>query len=334
MKLGWFKSRFEQGSVAVPEFTVKTTAGVMLSGMVLVLPFCINNLVNERYLLSGLSFIIAALCAISALSCHKGEYSWGINLFVLTPVIMITIPLITYQQGLIGTFWAFLAVLAFYVILTERIAWFVNALFILIMIPVSWLVVDIELFVRFVIMLLITSAFAAIFIRIINAQHDLLEEQVVTDPLTGLYNRTLLQTSLEQAIHQYQRASVQMSLIMMDIDHFKSINDELGHDKGDEVLKSFSKRLKESFRGTDKVFRLGGEEFLALVYDANTTKASNIAEKLRADIEENSMIPERRVTLSLGVAGIEKTQDWNQWLISCDKKLYTAKHKGRNQVVA
>jgi len=302
----------------------------MVSTLILVTPFAINNLINGRFLIGALCLSIAALSIISARSCHKGEYHWGINLALFTPIILLTIPLITYQQGIIGTFWAYFAVLGFYFILTERVAWLINTLFIVIMLPVSWMVIEPGVFVRFVVMLVVTSVFAAIFIRIINEQHGQLEKQVITDPLTGLYNRSSLQSSLEHAIHQHQRTGVQMSLIMADIDHFKLINDDLGHDKGDEVIKSFGKLFIESLRGTDKVFRVGGEEFL--VHNADESKAYNIAEKLRAKIEKHSLISERSITLSFGVSGIKNDRDWNQWIISCDKKLYSAKQKGRNQV--
>jgi len=318
----------------VPEFIVSSTAAVMLSALVIVIPFGINNLVNERYLLGGLSFIISGLSVMSAISCNKGKYNWGINLFLMVPIILITIPLVTLKLGTIGTFWAFLAVLAFYFILTERIAWISSTLFIVIMIPVSWTVLEPEIFARFVIMLIVTSAFAAVFIRIINDQHDLLAKQAVTDPMTGLYNRSLLQNSLELAIHQHKRRGIQMSLIMLDVDHFKSINDDLGHAKGDQVIVSLGKLLKESFRATDKVFRVGGEEFLILVHGSDEKKAHDIAEKLRKDTRERSLIPERRITISLGVSGIQKSQDWSQWMKHCDNNLYRAKSAGRNIVIS
>jgi len=183
-------------------------------------------------------------------------------------------------------------------------------------------------------MLIVTSAFAAVFIRIINDQHDLLAKQAVTDPMTGLYNRSLLQNSLELAIHQHKRRGIQMSLIMLDVDHFKSINDDLGHAKGDQVIVSLGKLLKESFRATDKVFRVGGEEFLILVHGSDEKKAHDIAEKLRMDTRERSLIPEQRITISLGVSGIQKSQDWSQWMKHCDNNLYRAKSAGRNIVIS
>jgi len=327
-------NQFFLQSITVPELVIKSTFGTMLSSLILIIPFAVNNLINNRYLIGVLCIIIAGLSLMSARASSKGGYSWGINLFSITPIVLIVIPLITLKLGIVGTYWAFLAVVAFYLILTERIAWIINTLFVLIMMPVSWGVIAPEIFVRFAIMLVVTSAFAAIFIRIINDQHSLLVKHAVTDPMTGVYNRSLLQASLERAIHQYQRKGIQMSIIIMDIDNFKLINDEFGHDQGDRVIKSIGKLLLKSFRSTDKIFRLGGEEFLILALDTNMQKAYDIAEKLRADIEGKSLIAEKRVTVSIGVSEVQKDQSWGQWMKHCDENLYRAKSKGRNIVVS
>ncbi len=125
-----------------------------------------------------------------------------------------------------------------------------------------------------------------------------------------------------------------MSLIIIDIDNFKLINDEFEHGQGDRVIKSVGKLLLKSFRSTDKIFRLGGEEFLILVLDTNIQKAYDIAEKFRADIESKSLIAEKRVTVSIGVSEVQKDQNWGQWMKHCDENLYRAKSKGRNIVVS
>jgi diguanylate cyclase (GGDEF)-like protein len=119
----------------------------------------------------------------------------------------------------------------------------------------------------------------------------------------------------------------------MDVDYFKKINDELGHDIGDDVLVQLGVFLKDSLRGSDKVFRIGGEEFLILLYNTNEANGIEIAEKLRKDVENLSLIPDRTVTVSIGVAGQNSVRDWKQWMKICDKNLYEAKNSGRNRVV-
>jgi diguanylate cyclase (GGDEF)-like protein len=155
----------------------------------------------------------------------------------------------------------------------------------------------------------------------------------ITDKLTGLYNRTLLKDSLEQAIHQSKRTFTPFTLVIMDVDHFKKINDELGHEIGDDVLVQLGMFLKDFLRDSDKVFRIGGEEFLILLYNTDEANSIEIAEKLRKGIEGLSLIPDRTVTVSIGVAGLSSVSDWKQWMKVCDQNLYEAKNRGRNRVV-
>jgi diguanylate cyclase (GGDEF)-like protein len=156
----------------------------------------------------------------------------------------------------------------------------------------------------------------------------------ITDKLTDVYNRTLLKDFLEHAMHQANRTNVPYTLIVMDVDHFKKINDELGHEVGDNVLVQLGMFLKGFLRDSDKVFRIGGEEFLILLYNTDEANGVDIAEKIRKGIENLSLIPDRSVTVSIGVAGQSSVSDWKQWMKACDENLYAAKDMGRNRVVA
>jgi diguanylate cyclase (GGDEF)-like protein len=120
---------------------------------------------------------------------------------------------------------------------------------------------------------------------------------------------------------------------MLDLDNFKSINDDFGHNVGDHVLKSVSDYMKEYFRSSDMIFRIGGEEFLVLLYNTDETDSLVIAEKVRADIEQLPLITDRPVTVSVGVSSLKPGMNWKTWMKQCDKKMYLAKSGGRNQVV-
>ncbi|MCG7940961.1 MAG: GGDEF domain-containing protein [Candidatus Thiodiazotropha lotti] len=139
---------------------------------------------------------------------------------------------------------------------------------------------------------------------------------------------------MEQAIHQANRTNTAFTLIIMDVDHFKKINDELGHEIGDQVLMQLGIFLKGFLRSSDKIFRIGGEEFLILLYNTDEASSIDIAEEIRKGIEDLSLIPDRTVTVSIGVAGLSSVRDWKQWMNVCDKSLYEAKNLGRNRVVA
>ena len=123
-----------------------------------------------------------------------------------------------------------------------------------------------------------------------------------------------------------------MCLILFDLDHFKDINDRLGHDKGDVVLVTFSELVSANTRKVDRFFRFGGEEFLMLVKGASLNQALAIAEKIRAATESSPVMPSVRVTVSIGVAALGSDECWEQWLTRADAAMYKAKQSGRNRV--
>jgi diguanylate cyclase (GGDEF)-like protein len=107
--------------------------------------------------------------------------------------------------------------------------------------------------------MVVMNVFMISFIVIIEKQHEQIKTAAITDSLTGLLNRMTLDRTLDDAIHLNQRNNIPMSLIAVDLDHFKRINDEHGHDAGDQVLRNFAKLMESKFRQTDRVFRNGGE---------------------------------------------------------------------------
>jgi len=125
-----------------------------------------------------------------------------------------------------------------------------------------------------------------------------------------------------------------MTLISLDLDNFKKINDTLGHDAGDDVLRGIGKLLQKRIRRSDKVFRLGGEEFLILLYETDSAQGLLVAEELRKKIESMRLLPDRSVTTSVGVATLQPKEDWRDWMKRSDDNLYRAKKEGRNRVLA
>jgi diguanylate cyclase (GGDEF)-like protein len=153
-----------------------------------------------------------------------------------------------------------------------------------------------------------------------------------TDALTGLYNRLKLDEAMNDEINRLQRYQGTFSVIMMDIDHFKKVNDTHGHLVGDEVLKKIAEILKAGFRKTDTPGRWGGEEFLVLLPQQDMAQAVMLAEKLRATIENTTVAEINKVTSSFGVTGY-MTEDTVESLVKrADFALYRAKELGRNRV--
>jgi diguanylate cyclase (GGDEF)-like protein len=158
----------------------------------------------------------------------------------------------------------------------------------------------------------------------------------ITDDLTGLYRRRHFFTVAEQEFQRASRYGNDFAIIMLDIDHFKQINDEYGHLVGDKVLRRIANDLRKIMRGVDFVSRYGGEEFVILLPQANLETAEMTAERLREYIENNPFETEQGVftiTISAGVTGYSPdTTDIESLLMQADKALYQAKLAGRNKV--
>jgi diguanylate cyclase (GGDEF)-like protein len=177
--------------------------------------------------------------------------------------------------------------------------------------------------------------------------HMMLEQLANTDPLTGIHNRRSFITFCEREILRCSRSGGPLSLIMLDIDHFKQINDRYGHSTGDAVLCAVVEKLRDSVRNVDVVGRWGGEEFVALLPGADSHAAQLVAQRIRSKVESLTMTKSRTraasatatdtripVTISLGVTTYLGSNDSiDELLDRCDQAMYQAKSEGRNRVV-
>jgi two-component system cell cycle response regulator len=164
-------------------------------------------------------------------------------------------------------------------------------------------------------------------------------ELAVTDPLTGLSNRRYLETHLEALIEQARSCGQPLSVLMADIDHFKSVNDTYGHAAGDAVLREFAQRLRRNVRAVDLVCRLGGEEFIIAMPDTAAELVRHVGERVCSCIAGEAFQIDHAtrvsVTVSVGVATLEDPAACADALLrSVDEALYAAKRTGRNRVVA
>jgi len=154
----------------------------------------------------------------------------------------------------------------------------------------------------------------------------------VTDHLTRIYNRAYFDKQIEMALNKYDRYSHIFSIILIDIDHFKNINDNFGHTEGDKVLVKFTEIIKQKLRQTDIFARWGGEEFAILIPYTDKENAIIVADKIRIAIQNYTFSNKYNVTCSLGVTQVEKNDKKNTLFNRVDKALYGAKENGRNKV--
>lgn len=168
--------------------------------------------------------------------------------------------------------------------------------------------------------------------RLHNAM-QVIKEQSITDDLTHLHNRKAYQSKVEELLVEYQRYASTFSMMMLDIDFFKSVNDVYGHPVGDKVLVALSQLIKDRIRQCDFAYRIGGEEFIVLLPNTELKAASILAEQLRVSVAEDlRVIEDRRITISIGLVEVNMEDDESSIFKRVDDHLYVAKRSGRNRV--
>ncbi len=167
-----------------------------------------------------------------------------------------------------------------------------------------------------------------------------LEKENITDPLMDVYNRRHFDRRLTEEMNRAHRYGSSLVLFMIDVDHFKKVNDLYGHDVGDEVLKKIGKLVQENVRRSDIVARYGGEEIAVIAPETNLKVAHVLGERIRQTVENEVLLPaddkhaDVKATISIGIAGLGKDSLKNEDFIQCaDQALYQAKEEGRNKII-
>jgi diguanylate cyclase (GGDEF)-like protein/PAS domain S-box-containing protein len=162
---------------------------------------------------------------------------------------------------------------------------------------------------------------------------DKLKKLAMTDSLTGIHNRYSINQELDIEIERAKRYGNTFACVMLDIDHFKSVNDTYGHDIGDDVLREFTTIISKHIRQSDRLGRWGGEEFILLLPELNKDQAVHFTQKLRKTIANHSFQDVSQITVSCGVTIFDQDDTKKSLLKKADVTLYQAKNKGRNKVI-
>ena len=297
-----------------------------------VTPFSILNLVQGNYLLSLAFAAVVATFSINGVALHLKHDPPIPFIYLLLPGF-VTIAISLVYEGLPGALGCFPGILVAFFVLPRRVAVICGIAMLAVAAPVMIYTQGVDMAMRFVASLTLTIAVIYVIIDVIRELQNDLMDQVVTDPLTGAYNRRQMEFVLGEAIERHQRNNTPASVLMIDIDHFKRINDEHGHDSGDQVLKGLVKLIKNRSRKLDRLFRIGGEEFLLFLADTPAPAAVKQAESLRGRISESTLLKQRPVTVSIGVAEYHRDlKALEDWIKIADNALYKAKESGRNRV--
>jgi diguanylate cyclase (GGDEF)-like protein len=179
----------------------------------------------------------------------------------------------------------------------------------------------------------VVSACAYVFAHRNHDQRERLEHLATIDPLTGIKNRRSMDQELDLAAANAERTGLPYALVLLDIDHFKRINDEHGHGVGDDVLTDLVALLKQNTRKSDQLFRYGGEEFVLLLPGVDGIGLKAVMNNLQQVLRKYMKHPGGAVTASFGVALLRHGEGVDSWLARADAALYEAKETGRDRIV-
>jgi len=244
--------------------------------------------------------------------------------------VMATIYIIGPHQ----VYWVFPALIGIFYLLRPREAVALAAVTLLALIPALLRSEQSQETTTFIVTFIVTSMVALAFSLITSRQREQLLVLATKDPLTGAGNRRGLDSKLRDVVNSFKRTGANAALIILDLDHFKRVNDIHGHAVGDQILKRVTEIINLRIRVTDSLYRIGGEEFIVVLEGADLHKGVHLAEQLRTLVDANELVPDHAVTISLGVAELKNDESANDWLHRADEALYRAKDAGRNSTSA
>ncbi len=317
---------------ALAAYRHRVMAVLAIVAVVFLIPFAVNNFIEGRKLLGfGMLSVLAVLCIDAAALYLKRQAPIPLELLIIPAIGGIGLSLKT--QGFYGALWSYPAVLLFYFALPRFRANVYSAVQLLTVGYFVYVFIGAEVTIRFVVTLTLVVILINLALNIVDDLHHRLIEQTIVDPLTGAFNRRHMESSLDYAIERSRRAGCPASLLLIDIDHFKHINDDLGHAVGDSVLKGLTTIIHKRARKLDMLFRIGGEEFLLLLPDTREADAAKVAQDIRAVVAGASLLLARHVTISIGVSELQSGESRAEWLKQVDAAMYSAKNSGRDRVV-
>lgn len=300
-----------------------------IAGALGVLPFAIIRLMNGEWLIGAIDLTIVAGFLVLGTFVYRTRNvriaSYAISLLCIVGVLTTV-----YVRGPQQISWAYPAIVAVYYLLRPSEAVVLSLVLVSALVP-ALLPVDHALpAATSLITLVVTCVFAYAFSTITHRQRQQLTKLATRDPLTGAGNRRALENKVRQVVNLHTRTRSPVSMLLMDLDHFKKVNDVHGHAAGDEILRSITEIVNLRIRVTDSLYRIGGEEFVVILEGQDLHQAAHLGEQLRTIIEANELVPDQSVTVSVGVAELKPGETKNDWMHRADEALYRAKRSGRN----
>ncbi len=295
-----------------------------------ILPFAVYRFARGEWVAGVMDSVIVVLISLPVWHAMRTGRNTGAALF---QVAMISLSVVVASEilGRNGMLWAYASLLANFFLAERRIA-LGASLFVIVSIVFSGsgFPDDTER-MSFAVTATLVCLYAFIFAARTDTQRRQLEALASHDPLTGAGNRRLLERELAEAVSSFARRPRPVGLALIDLDHFKAVNDRFGHEAGDRVLADFASIARGSLRKLDRLYRLGGEEFVLLLPSTPPVGLPTALEKLQEALRGQLAWEGHVITVSIGAASLHAGETWPEWLARADAALYRAKHAGRDR---
>lgn len=324
-------NQVESPSESLLRFKKRLGLYIHCGAFCLVVPFAFLQYFSQNTMLAAAIFTFMIFdVLIIYLLIKKDAYlfnGWGLAVLAATLVCYST-----SITGMVGALWSYVAILIFFFLLHWKQAAFAVTVFVIAEAVLALNHIELSLWFRLVATMVLSAIITGIFSWLLTEKQHQLVTLATTDPLTGCANRLQLNELLNSAAYNFHRYRIPASLIVLDLDNFKQINDTQGHAIGDQVLIKFAALMASRTRQSDKLFRYGGEEFIILLPNTRINDAYRLAESLREATEAHSFDVKETITTSGGVAEITEGEGWDHWLNRADAALFMAKREGRNRI--
>jgi diguanylate cyclase (GGDEF)-like protein len=295
-----------------------------------ILPFGIYRMVEGSWASAVVDMaLVLAMSAVIIDVWRTGRYkaaSLGVTIFY-TGGMLATV----YLRGVSLVYWVYPTMIAAYFVLRPSWALAINSVGVLALVGILVGQLEVVNLLTIVVTIALVNLFAYIFAYRTGLQTKKLHTAVELDFLTSVGNRRALDRKLAEYA-QERRPHPESCLLLLDLDHFKQVNDQYGHPAGDMVLIRLAELMRRHTRSSDRIFRYGGEEFAIMASGAGLNAAAVLAEGLRAAVASATLLDGHPITISIGVAYMDKADTPAGWLAQADKLLYAAKQGGRNAV--
>jgi diguanylate cyclase (GGDEF)-like protein len=317
---------------AMAPFRLALVLQLSLLGVAALVPFAVFNLWGGRTAVGAVVAVAALVLGLNARHLHRHgrpPVPYALSMLALHATVCVAISL----NGFNSVPWAYPALFINFFVLERRMALAQSLLLLVAVSAVVAVFVGMRTMAPVAATLLFTLLMINVVLSVIGRLQQQLLELTITDPLTGAFNRRHFDALLQALPAAPVGVDASGILVLFDVDHFKSINDEYGHPAGDKVLRGLVQTLSERKRSGDALFRVGGEEFALLLERTSPQDALLLAQKLLHRVEKAQLLPQRSVTISAGMAVRGHNQSTQEWLAAADLALYAAKQQGRNRVV-